>query len=211
MIRISVPKMSWRTFAASGLMVVLVGCTGAPGAGCDPTGGETGGPTTTTVDETTTTSAAPTTTAVDGSTTTTEAPTTTVPGGGEGTTVGVPDLSVSDCLIPVGDDLMLESLELVECDEPHEAEVFAIFEIADGELPDGPDVPGYPGGAELTWYAQDQCKARFEAYVGQSYWDSNLEVKVITPSFSTWDLGDRQITCLAIADGGGSLTGPVRG
>jgi hypothetical protein len=206
--RFSVPKVSWRPLATCALMVVLVGCTGAPGAGCDPGGPSAGPGGTTTVpdgDTTTTTPDETTTTTPTGDTTTT-----TAPGGGEGDVVRVADLSVADCLVPVGDDLMLLEVEVIDCDEPHEAEVFATFDIADGELPDGPDVPGYPGGPELTWYAQDQCTARLETYLGTSYWDSDLDVKVITPSFSTWDLGDRRITCLAMAEGGGSLTGPIR-
>jgi hypothetical protein len=130
--------------------------------------------------------------------------------------VAVDELAVGDCLTPVGEDLLVEKVAVLDCDRDHEAEVYAQFPIAAGELPDAAGTPGYPGGSELTWFAQDACQERFEAYVGESYWDSQYDLKVITPSFSTWDAGDRTITCLVIAGNGGSandgmLTGSAKG
>jgi hypothetical protein len=203
------------------LLVVLAGCTAAPGAGCAPTADPTtttapDGSTSTTIDPgSTTTTVDPggsTTTSIDpGSTTTTIDPggttTTTVPGDVDVVDVG--EVAVEDCLTPVGGDLMVESVELIDCDEPHEAEVFAQFDVDESELPDGDGPDGWPGGAEITWYAQDECQQRFADAVGESYWDSPHDLKVITPSFSTWDLGDRAITCLVVGADGEDLVGSV--
>ena len=51
--------------------------------------------------------------------------------------------------------------------------------------------------------------ARFADAVGESYWESPHDVGVITPSFSTWDLGDRTITCLVVGANGSALVGSV--
>ena len=214
----SVKRGSWRTLAASGMLVVLAGCTAAPGSGCSP---EAAPPSTTTPGSTTTEAPGSTTTTEPGSSSTTTPPSTTVPGstttttlpdgGGDGevVVVAVVDISVGDCVTPVGQDLLVGSVELLDCDDPHQAEVYDRFDIADDELPDDPTTPGYPGGAELTWYAQDRCQARFADAIGESYWDSPHDVRVITPSFSTWDLGDRTNTCLVVGANGTDLVGSV--
>jgi hypothetical protein len=98
---------------------------------------------------------------------------------------------------------------IVDCDEPHEMEVYAQFTLDRDAVPgDGDD---FPGGNELTWYAQDECQTRFEGYTGQSYWTSSFDLRVLTPSFSTWDVGDRAITCLIVSGDGELLTSSAKG
>ena len=203
-----------------GLLVVLAGCTAGPG-GCDPiddgsstTTTDPGASTTTEPVATSTTVAgegSTTTTTVDpGATTTTVEPgstTTTVPGT-SGQLTGIGDVEVEDCLTPTTDEVMIAEVTVVDCDEPHRMEVFAQFELDRGAVPGTGDQ--YPGGNELTWYAQDECQARFEGYTGHSYWTSPFDLRALTPSFSTWDTGDRLITCLIVSGDGGELTGATR-
>ena len=100
-------------------------------------------------------------------------------------------------------------MSVVECDEPHEAEVYAQFTVERDELPGTAD--DYPGGSELTWYAQGECQGRFGAYTAHSYWTSRYDLRTVTPSFSTWDVGDRITTCLIVDGDGAALTGSARG
>lgn len=209
----STKRSSWRASAAGGLLVVLAGCAATPGSGCSPEAAPvtSTAPTSTTVAPASTTTVAPTSTTEASTSTvapTSTTSTTTVPGE-DPEVVAVDEVAVGDCVTPLGGDLLVSSVEVVECDEPHQAEVYAQFDLVDGELPDDPTTPGYPGGAELTWYAQDECQDRFADAVGESYWDSPYDLKVITPSFSTWDLGDRAITCLVVGADGTELSGPV--
>lgn len=208
----STKRRSRRAVAAGGLLVVLAGCAATPGSGCTPEAG----PSTTNPAPTSTTSAPTSTSEVPGSTTTivstTEVPasttTTTLPGE-DPEVVAVDEVAVGDCVTPRGGDLLVGSVELIDCDDPHQAQVYAQFDLADDELPDDPATPGYPGGAALTWYAQDECQDRFADAMGTSYWESPYDLKVITPSFSTWDLGDRAITCLVVGAEDAALVGSV--
>ena len=205
-----------RNVVTSALMIVLAGCT-ATGGGCSPTADSSGDPTTTTVDPSTSTtevegSTSTTTASTTTPSTTTTSSTTTTTLEPVGTVVSIDDVSVEDCLSVVGEDAMVTSATRFGCSEPHEAEVFAQFEIAEGDLPaDGSRPDGYPGGNEVTWFGQDRCQERFEGYVGEDYWVADgLDIKVVTPSFSTWDVGDRTVTCLLIASDGGLLTGSAK-
>ncbi len=199
-----------RRILFTGMIVFLAGCT-ATGGGCSPTGGAApattttipgGGSTTTTTPSSTSTTAAPTTTAAPSSTTTT-----TVPDPGSGLTL-VADVEVEDCLTLATDDVVVAEVELTDCDEPHQAEVYAQFELDRSVLPgDGDD---YPGANELTWYADDECRDRFEDYTGHSYWTSPYDLRSMSPSFSTWDTGDRLVTCLIVNADGSPLTTSAR-
>ena len=197
-----------RRFLFGTALLLLAGCT-ADGGGCAPIAqpGDSTTSTSTTVDDGGSTSTVP----GEGTSTTVVGETTT-------TIVGEPDpepeltpiaeVAVEDCLSPATDDLMVAEVELIDCDEPHEAEVFAQFVLDRDALPGTGDE--YPGANELTWYADDACRERFEDYTGQSYWTSTFDLRSISPSFSTWDVGDRLITCLIVSGDGTALTASAR-
>lgn len=219
----------WRRWSALGL-VVLAGCAPAAG-GCSPesTPSTTVDPTTTVPGESSTTTeppgssttvagsgsttttepSGPTTTEPTGSTTTLPGSTTTVPGGT--TTVRTEDLDVEDCITPTEQSESIGTVTVLDCDAPHQMEVFAQFDVDPGDLPDGSAENGYPGGGELTWFAQDECQKHFERYTGDDYFDSVYDFTTITPSYSTWDAGDRLVTCLVVDADGAVLTGSAKG
>lgn len=138
----------------------------------------------------------------EGSTTTVPETSTTLPGGGT-TPVVVDALEVELCFSPVDGDTFVDEVLVINCNEPHTMEVFAQYEL------DATD--DYPGGSELTWAAQDECQNRFEGYVGGSYWSSDYDFTTLTPSYSTWDTGDRTVTCLIVSGDGGPLTSSAKG
>lgn len=213
-------RRRWRRAASVGMVVMLAGCAPAAG-GCSPvddaspTTSEVPGSSTTTpgssttIDGSTTTVVGVTTSTVDpGSTTTTiDGTTTTVP---PVSGTGVEDLRVEDCVSTSSDDLYVDTVTLIDCDEPHEMEVFARFELDGEDVPGGED-GGYPGGSEITWFAQDECQSRFESYTGEEYLESRFDFTTLTPSFSTWDAGDRLVTCLIIGEGGSLLDTSAKG
>jgi hypothetical protein len=105
--------------------------------------------------------------------------------------VSVFELEVGLCFNDEADDSNeLETLPAVDCDTPHDNEVFFIYDADDGS---------YPGRDLLFDLARDRCVAEFEPYVGTDYYESNLDVFPIVPTGSGWSDGDREVICALYA------------
>jgi len=97
----------------------------------------------------------------------------------------------------------VSSVPEVDCAEPHDNEVFAKYDVADGS---------FPGDQALLDTAMETCTAEyFATYVGTAYADSDLEVFPITPTAASWDDGDREIVCALYALDLSKLTGSMEG
>jgi hypothetical protein len=106
---------------------------------------------------------------------------------GEGEDTSVFDIEVGDCFNADSDELA--SVLVVDCDRPHAYEAFHLF---DHEA--GPD-EAYPGDDVILEYADTNCQAPFEEYVGIDYQTSIWFIASVTPSAETWAEGDREIIC----------------
>ncbi|MTV25235.1 septum formation protein [Nitriliruptoraceae bacterium ZYF776] len=115
------------------------------------------------------------------------------------------DLSVGDCFNTPEDLAEVSDVEIVECSEPHDVEVFATVELADDE--DGE----YPGTQAVFRDSEERCIEQFEAYVGRDYATSRLAVGTFVPSSDTWRAGDRDATCFLGDAGQQPLTGSMQG
>lgn len=116
------------------------------------------------------------------------------------------ELQAGDCLNdPGGLAESLGEVAVVPCDQPHQTEVFAVFDYESG-----PD-DAYPGEQRLTRVAERECRGeRFTDYVGIPKDDSELLVLQATPAQETWAQGDREIVCL-LHLGDEELTQSMRG
>lgn len=97
-------------------------------------------------------------------------------------------LALGDCLIisSVGDSG--DAVPTVACDEAHEAEVYAVFDVtADGEYDEDAVV------AEV----EEECVARFDDFTGESYATSSLDIFYTWPLGDGWDAGSREAVCAA--------------
>jgi hypothetical protein len=112
----------------------------------------------------------------------------------------VADLAVGDCFDDPNEPIISE-LELIDCDQPHDNEVFANLQVEESV---------YPGEEVFNSFAVDACLAPFEAYVGESYADSPLDYWYLTPTEESWAAGDRAITCVLYSADLSSLTGSAR-
>ena len=81
-------------------------------------------------------------------------------------------------------------IELVSCDEPHDDEVYAVFELTDSSWK----------GDDYVWEkARIGCRARFEAFVHIEPEISRYDVNIIYPLEEGWkERGNRQVRCSVI-------------
>lgn len=96
------------------------------------------------------------------------------------------ELAVGDCFDDSGGSEEISDVPIVDCADPHDNEVFHVFEVT------GDD---FPGEAALQAEAQAACLPAFEAYVGASLGASRLDVFPITPTSGSWSAGDREVVC----------------
>ncbi|MDH5761070.1 MAG: septum formation family protein [Gemmatimonadota bacterium] len=77
----------------------------------------------------------------------------------------------------------------VPCNEPHDNEVYAAFDVQMSE---------WPGEDVVTEMAENGCLDRFEEVVGIPYEESVLIVSHLIPTEQSWKARkDREILCVA--------------
>ena len=93
----------------------------------------------------------------------------------------------------------VSSLPGVPCSEPHDNEVYAVFDVTFGS---------FPGDEQMADAAFEQCLARFEDFVGTTYDVSTLDITALYPSGQSWKMqNDREVVCAIYDMNGGKLTG----
>jgi hypothetical protein len=111
------------------------------------------------------------------------------------------DLSVGDCFDDPSSGGEISSVDAVDCAEPHDNEVYALYDY-DGD--------SYPGEEAMSAAADEGCESRFEDYVGIPYFDSELFSTHLTPTQESWDRGDREVVCV-LYEPEEKLTGSMEG
>ena len=123
---------------------------------------------------------------------------TLVAGCSQATSVGA--VNVGDCFDDPGQELVTE-IQLIDCGQPHDNEVYAAVLMDDGS---------WPGTDAVTNYAVDACLDQFEPYVGVSYADSPLDYFYLSPTQASWAQGDQRVLCVLYQAGLEKLTGSQR-
>lgn len=173
---------------SASLVVALAACSG--GDGEDPSPSDGTASETSSVPEDV--SEVPTADASDDTTEPTDAATTDGDADGEDSPgiEDVPTAEVGSC-INLMDVLTVEGVSdipTVDCSEEHDAQVFAVVDLPDGE---------FPGDDAVTTSITSECEAAFEGFVGTAPDESALAFDGLGPSEATWAVGDRSIICLA--------------
>lgn len=97
----------------------------------------------------------------------------------------------------------VSSLPGVPCSDPHDYEVFAVFDVSQTE---------FPGAEAMSNIALDACVERFDAFVGRDYESSELDVTSLYPSPESWSAqNDREVVCAVYDMNGNQLTGTAKG
>lgn len=100
----------------------------------------------------------------------------------------VDSLSVGDCFDDPG-GTKIESVDLIDCTEPHEYEIYALVQLSG-------DAGEFPGDDALFDELAEVCFNRFEVYVGHEYATSVYDFSGLTPLEESWANGDREGVCL---------------
>ena len=96
----------------------------------------------------------------------------------------------------------VSSLPGVPCSQPHDNEVFAIFDL---------DQPTFPGSEEISELSFEACLDRFESFVGVDYESSSLDIAALYPSKESWSRqSDREVVCAVYDMNAGKLTGSAK-
>ena len=96
----------------------------------------------------------------------------------------------------------VSSLPGVPCSQPHDNEVYAIFDL---------DQPTFPGSEEISELSFEACLDRFESFVGVDYESSSLDIAALYPSKESWSRhGDREVVCAVYDMNYEKLTGSTR-
>ena len=120
-------------------------------------------------------------------------------------TPAVPDvfeIAVGDCLDDRDVPTEVTAVPIVDCDEPHDSEVFART-LATGTT--------FPGDAELEAQLTEFCQGdAFTDFVGVGYVDSEYFTGGYYPTAASWASGDRELLCTVHAEDA-KTTGSLRG
>jgi hypothetical protein len=100
----------------------------------------------------------------------------------------VDNLSVGDCFDDPGGN-EIASVNLIDCAEPHDYEIYALVELAG-------DAGTFPGDEALFSELADVCFNRFAVYVGHDYASSVYDFSGLTPLADSWEQGDHEGVCL---------------
>ena len=112
-------------------------------------------------------------------------------------------LEVGTCFDdPDGSFDEVPDVPVVDCDTPHDNEVFANQDLTGSE---------YPGREQVQNRADAICLENFSSYVGIAYEDSIYNVGSLFPSEDTWDVGDREVICFAYDLSLEAITGSING
>lgn len=118
------------------------------------------------------------------------------------------EVRVGDCFddthaLSDGGDDSIDDLPAVPCSQPHDNEVFAVFDLS---------LETFPSEDEMSQLAFDACVTRFEAFVGLDYPSSTLDVMTLYPTADSWaHHNDREVVCAVYDMEANKLTGSMKG
>ena len=123
----------------------------------------------------------------------------------EGGEVGVFAVQEGDCInFPTDQGDGVGSFGAVACTEPHDGEIFELFDITGFDE--------FPGEQVLAQESDAGCFNAFESFIGLDVNESMFVVQRVSPSEDTWnDLDDREVICIVVPPDGMPLTMSLEG
>ena len=117
--------------------------------------------------------------------------------------VSVTELQVGDCFSePDASSTQVSDVDVVDCATPHQHEVYSTYTITSST---------FPSSSEMDDETQTACYDSFTSYVGVSVENSTYSIFTLTPTESSWSMGDRTIKCILAASDDSSNPGEITG
>ncbi|WP_329136015.1 DUF4190 domain-containing protein [Streptomyces sp. NBC_01476] len=95
------------------------------------------------------------------------------------------------------------TVDVVPCDQKHDAEAYRVFPLDPGD--DG----GYPGVDAISRTASDSCARYADDYLGDATLPAGMDIYYYMPPEDGWRRGDRDVTCF-FGSRSGKVTGTVK-
>ena len=116
-------------------------------------------------------------------------------------------MRVGDCFndgsVFASEDAEVTNVPGVPCSDPHDNEVFAIFDVS---------VASFPEGDAMASLAFDSCLEHFKSFVGRDYESSSLDIATLYPSYESWhQQNDHEVVCAVYDVNAKKLVGSVKG
>lgn len=120
-------------------------------------------------------------------------------------------LQVGDCFNRIDelrDGIPATITSRLDCEEPHGYQVFHMLTYP------APHPSVYPGDSIMRRFAMESCYREFEAWVGEAYETSELEIDVLTPNQTNFENAAaryRGIHCWVLRVDGEAMVGDAEG
>lgn len=122
--------------------------------------------------------------------------------------VGAFQIQVGDCFDDTSSSYNqltgeVSDLPGVPCSDPHDNEVFAVFDLK---------AASFPEEDALSEMVFESCINRFPSFVGKDYESSSLDITTLYPSRESWERkNDREVVCAVYDMEANKLKGSARG
>lgn len=112
-------------------------------------------------------------------------------------------LEVGDCFDDPDSFTQVDSVDTVDCADPHDNEVYAVITH---------QASSWPGSEAMQEAAFEECLDAFEPFVGIAYEVSRWDIAALWPTEESWnEADDREIICAVYDISGAKVTGSARG
>jgi hypothetical protein len=106
-------------------------------------------------------------------------------------------IEVGNCLNDEEVTGEVTTIPVVDCDKPHDSEIYASIIMDDAE---------YPGEEATIDFADESCHNEFEGFVGLNYDESIYSYSTLYPTEGSWSGGDREVLCsITLLDENGAV------
>lgn len=118
------------------------------------------------------------------------------------------NLAVGDCMnvddINDTEEVRFGTIPVIDCAEPHDGEVYFVGNLNPNRSRE------YPGEVDLAIEVEGLCTAKFAAFIGVSYVESEFEIYYLMPLKPSWRLDHGAYTCVVYSTDGPVLTETIR-